>query len=160
MRVLDTTALLHFPLASLTGLAAPIQLAELERIAPERVFVAETSAVEWRHPLDQSIEAARRMAAKTGALAGLSATDLHVLALTMAVGGPLVTDDYRLQNCCAAAGLEFEPVMTEGISELWSWLLFCSGCGASAVADDTSRGGELGVCERCASPLRLRRERR
>lgn len=160
MRVLDTAALLHYPLTDLVGYAHPDQLRELQNLAPERTFLVESSPLEWRLPSQESLTQATEIAQTTGDLGGLSATDLAILALVLEVGGALVTDDYRLQNCCTEAGVEFLPVMTEGISEAWSWVVLCPGCGARSEASDTSsRKGDLGECKRCGTGLKLKKVR-
>ena len=158
MRVLDTAALLHLPLSDLDGIAAESQRGELERLSPERAFALVAAPLEWNTPAPDSLARAHELAAGTGDLAGLSPVDLDVLALALQLDAVMVTDDYRLQNCCAVAGLAHETVLTEGIREEWRWSLQCTGCGALKDADSQSTTkGDHGNCNVCGSAYRLRK---
>ncbi len=160
MRVLDTAALLHLPLLSLRGLVAHSQRHEVEALAPERLIEFEVAEIQWLSPSAESLSLATECARGTGDLAGLSPVDLDLLALAMESGLPLVTDDYRLQNCCKSAGLVYETVKTTGIDAQWEWKLVCSGCKVeldSRETDASDRKGSHGSCDRCGAPLRMRK---
>lgn len=151
--VLDSTALLHWPLERLAkGVCSPLQLEEVERLSPARRLLVEGATIDWRTPSEGDLRTAREAAAASGDLPRLSPVDLEVLAL--ALGGPfrLVTDDYRLQNVAMRAGLEVESIATAGASAVWAWVWRCTGCrrehhveadASLSVKDD---GPECDVC--------------
>ena len=69
--VLDTTALLHWPLERLAGgVCCPSQLDELERLSPARRMLVEAAQIEWMNPSPAHLEAATSAAASTGDLPG------------------------------------------------------------------------------------------
>jgi rRNA maturation endonuclease Nob1 len=153
MPVVDTAALLHWPIERLRGcIAAYSQLQELERLSPPRVMLVEAAGIEWR---TEPVALAQEAATKTGDLARLSPVDLEVLALTMASGEVLYTDDYSLQNVCRAQGLSFEAVSNKTSKEQWRWQLRCTGCKARVPV--TSK--EPRDCDICGSPMLVKRAR-
>lgn len=163
MRVLDTAALLHWPVTELTGnICSVSQQAELERVSPQRWMLIQAIDIEWRDVSEQWLAKARECAAQSGDLPRLSDVDLDVLALALGLDIALVTDDYRLQNTMNAAGKLSNSVGTSGAKQVWNWELRCTGCRvAQDVAEDVSRSkkGDVGECERCGSPLVLKRKR-
>ena len=163
MRVLDTAALLHWPVTELVGnICAMSQQAELERVSPQRWMLIQAIDIEWRDVTEQWLEKAKECAAESGDLPRLSDVDLDVLALALGLELALVTDDYRLQNTMNAAGKTSKSVGTAGAKQVWKWELRCTGCRAAQdVPEDVSRSkkGEVGDCDRCGSPLVLKRKR-
>ncbi len=163
MRVLDTAALLHWPVTELVGnICAMSQQAELERVSPQRWMLIQAIDIEWREVSEQWLETAKECAAQSGDLPRLSDVDLDVLALALGLELALVTDDYRLQNTMNAAGKTSKSVGTAGTKQVWKWELRCTGCRtAQDVPEDVSRSkkGEVGDCDRCGSPLVLKRKR-
>lgn len=163
MRVLDTAALLHWPVTELVGnICAMSQQAELERVSPQRWMLIQAIDIEWREVSEQWLETAKECAAQSGDLPRLSDVDLDVLALALGLELALVTDDYRLQNTMNAAGKTSKSVGTAGAKQVWKWELRCTGCRtAQDVPEDVSRSkkGEVGDCDRCGSPLVLKRKR-
>ena len=158
MRVLDTAALLHWPLSKLNGKVVHSQRDELIRISPDREIILDAAELDWMTPSPENIQQATKLAKSTGDLAGLSNTDLELLALTIQLDAILVTDDYRLQNCCAASSLVYETVMTTGISEKWSWYLVCTGCGGiNQNGDVSSKQNNHGTCANCGSKYKMRK---
>ena len=163
MRVLDTAALLHWPVTELVGnICAMSQQAELERVSPQRWMLIQAIDIEWREVSEQWLETAKECAAQSGDLPRLSDVDLDVLALALGLELALVTDDYRLQNTMNAAGKTSKSVGAAGAKQVWKWELRCTGCRtAQDVPEDVSRSkkGEVGDCDRCGSPLVLKRKR-
>jgi len=163
MRVLDTAALLHWPVSELTGnICATSQQAELERVSPQRWMLVQAIDIEWRDVNQQWLDKARECAARSGDLPRLSDVDLDVLALALSLELELVTDDYRLQNTMNTAGKDSQSVGTAGAQHVWKWELRCTGCRVSQdVAEDVSRSrkGGVGECDRCGSPLVLKKKR-
>jgi UPF0271 protein len=88
-----------------------------------------------------------------GEQARLSAADIDVLALSLSLRVPCVTDDYSIQNVAAALGVEVVPFKQGGIEEIWRWGLRCPGC--HRWFDEA--GG--GTCPVCGSGLRTSRRR-
>ena len=163
MRVLDTAALLHWPVSELTGnICAVRQQAELERVSPQRWMLVQALDIDWRDVPPKWLKEAKECAAQSGDLPRLSDVDLDVLALALGLNLPLVTDDYRLQNTMNAAGKQSATVGTKGAKQVWKWELRCTGCRISIdVPENVSRSkkGDVGDCDRCGSPLVLKRKR-
>ena len=163
MRVLDTAALLHWPVSELTGnICAVSQQAELERVSPQRWMLVQALDIDWRDVPPNLLSEAKECAAQSGDLPRLSDVDLDVLALALGLNLPLVTDDYRLQNTMNAAGKQSATVGTKGAKQVWKWELRCTGCRISIdVPENVSRSkkGDVGDCDRCGSPLVLKRKR-
>ena len=162
--VLDTTALLHWPLERLAGgVCAPSQLDELERLSPARRMLIEAAQLDWMNPTSSQLDDAKSAAAATGDLPRLSTVDLEVLALALGMQRVLVTDDYRLQNVAMQAGLEARSLATKGAKQPWSWVWRCTGCGKQhAVQTDTQRkrDGPGPECHDCGRPTVMKRARR
>lgn len=160
--VLDTSALINWPLVSLDGgFVVESQRLEVVRISPDRMLPIEAARMNWSSPSRESLEEATRIASKTGDLDGLSETDLRLFALAIELGGHMHTDDYRLQNLCSSVGLKWTPVESKGISEVWEWEIRCRGCGAVADGSENTRPASEGVgeCIECGSELRVVKKR-
>ena len=98
MPVLDTAALLHWPAERLQGgIATHSQLDELRKLSPQRAMLVESIEMEW---MSMGTGDAESAAANTGDLPRLSPVDLEILAVALATGQTLFTDDYSLQNVC------------------------------------------------------------
>ena len=161
MRVLDTAALLYWPVTEITGGICSIsQQAELEKVSPQRYMLVSSIDVDWREVDSNWLEKARELAADSGDLPRLSNVDLDVLALAVGLELPLYTDDYRLQNTMQKAGFETKPVGTSGANQVWRWELRCTGCGKkeSVPSDvESSRTGPVKDCQVCGSQMLLKR---
>ena len=150
MEVLDTAALLTWPLEMLMGgVCAESQLDEVERLSPSRHMMLESQGPRFEAPNPDAIELATSASQETGDFSGLSSVDLDVLAIALSTGHTLVTDDYRLQNVCQHRGHPWRGVVQEGVREVRKHALVCVGCGA------VQSGGD--VCPDCGSPLKLKR---
>lgn len=163
-RVLDTAALLHWPLERLTGgVCAASQLDELTNLSQERALLVEPADVVWRAVPEAWLTHAKDVASTTGDLPRLSDVDLDVLALALGLSAVLVTDDYRLQNCYTHAGGRVEAVVNAPSTAVWTWELRCIGCRDTAeVPADVQRSKDkmAGECQRCGSPMHVKRRRR
>jgi len=162
VEVLDTSALLSWSVDALEGgFVVEGQRAEINRIAPERILSIEAARLNWISPSNNSLKEATELAMVTGDLVGLSKTDLSILALALEKNGRVHTDDYRLQNLCSAAGLEWSSVEKTGISQVWSWEVRCPGCGnVEEARKETAPAGEnVGNCKNCGAGLRVSRKR-
>ena len=139
MRVLDTAALLHWPVTQLAdGVCAISQQVELERVSPQRsLLVQSLDSIEWRDIPSAWLQTAREAAAQSGDLPRLSDVDLDVLALALALDATLVTDDYRLQNTMQFLDRPTQSVGTVGAKQVWKWE-------AGSFLEVGSRGGKQG----------------
>lgn len=163
MRVLDTAALLHWPVHELNGNICSVgQQAELERVSPQRWMLVQALDIDWRDADAAWLTQARECAAQSGDLPRLSDVDLEVLALAIGLQLPLVTDDYRLQNTMKFSGRESTSVDTKGAKQVWTWIRRCTGCRhTTEVPEDVARSkkGDVGDCDRCGAALVLKRKR-
>ena len=154
MPVLDTAALLHWPVNRLEGgIVAHSQLDELRKLSPERAMLVESIDMNWMScGLDEATEAA----SNTGDLARLSPVDLEILALAISTGEKLFTDDYSLQNVCRSLGHQFEAVSNRKSTQQWGWQLKCIGCKATKKVDSQKEQ----ECDICGSPMKVKRSRK
>lgn len=164
MRVLDTAALLHWPVDQLAdGVCAVSQQAELERVSPQRsLLVQSLDSIEWRDVPPAWLQEAKEAAASSGDLPRLSDVDVDVLALAIALDATLVTDDYRLQNTMQALQRPTKSVGTTGAKQVWRWELRCTGCRATSPVPanvDRSKKGSVADCDVCGSPMNVKRAR-
>jgi len=158
--VVDTSALLYWPLTELNGaIIVQSQVKELERHSPARAEMVEAVGVIISEPTVDSISSASMAAMETGDMGGLSVTDLHLVAMAYERNCVLVTDDYRMQNLSERMGVRWRSVDSDGISEFWIWRLKCVGCGREFDSPEspTNRKGILGECIDCGSDLKLKR---
>ena len=153
MPVLDTAALLHWPVERMVGgIVAHSQLEELRRLSPQRAMLIESIDIEW---MSMGTKDAESAAATTGDLPRLSPVDLDILALALATGETLFTDDYSLQNVCRSVNHPFEAVSNKRSRQQWSWELRCIGCRATKKADSQKEE----ECDICGSPMKVKRSR-
>ena len=153
MPVLDTAALLHWPVERMVGgIVAHSQLEELRRLSPQRAMLIESIDIEW---MSMGTKDAESAAATTGDLPRLSPVDLDILALALATGETLYTDDYSLQNVCRSVNHPFEAVSNKRSRQQWSWELRCIGCRATKEADSQKEE----ECDICGSPMKVKRSR-
>ena len=153
MPVLDTAALLHWPTERMQGgIVAHSQLEELRKLSPQRAMLVESIEMEWMSIGTGDAETA---AASTGDLPRLSPVDLEILALALATGQTLFTDDYSLQNVCRSLNHPFEAVSNKRSKQQWAWELRCIGCRATKKADSKDEQ----ECDICGSPMKIKRSR-
>ena len=153
MPVLDTAALLHWPVERMVGsIVAHSQLEELRRLSPQRAMLIESIDIEW---MSMGTGDAENAAATTGDLPRLSPVDLDILALALATGETLFTDDYSLQNVCRSVSHPFEAVSNKRSRQQWSWELRCIGCRATKKAESQKEE----ECDICGSPMKVKRSR-
>ncbi len=161
-KVLDTAALISWPLVELNeGMVVEGQIEEVRRVSEARIVEIDVANLKWIKPTEISIEKATNLAISSGDLAGLSDVDLRLLALTLEKNARLHTDDYRLQNICQMAGLNWSSVELSGISQVWSWEIRCEGCEEvhEHLQGTIPASKEIGGCRNCGSRLRMKRKR-
>ena len=163
MRVLDTAALLHWPVAELVnGICSGSQGQGIERVSPKRAMLVLALDIEWRQVSAEWLEMAREVAAKSGDLPRLSDVDVDVLSLALGLDLPLITDDYRLQNVMQSVGKIATSVESKGSKKVWRWELRCTGCRVKTEVPsdvDRSKKGEVKDCDICGSPMMLKKAR-
>lgn len=153
MPVLDTAALLHWPVNRLEGgIVAHSQLDELRKLSPERAMLVESIDMNW---MSCGLGEATEAASMTGDLPRLSPVDLEILALAILTGEKLFTDDYSLQNVCRSLGHDFESVSNKKSTQQWGWQLRCIGCKATKKVESKTEQ----ECEICGSPMKVKRVR-
>jgi len=160
-RVLDTAALIAWPITELSGgLIVRHQEEELLRISPDRAALLDSMGLVFCQPYQDSIDMAVVAAKQSGDISGISETDLALVSLALERSALLITDDYRMQNIASALNVEWKGVSEAGISEVWSWVLICSGCGNEFEAPESTnkKRNNHGDCHDCGSALRLKRE--
>ncbi|NLU46052.1 MAG: nucleic acid-binding protein [Euryarchaeota archaeon] len=78
---------------------------------------------------DESMDAVRDVAARSGDLGRLSDVDMTVIALALDTQGTILTDDYSIQNVARLMSVPFRPVGQTGITRTERWNYRCVGCG-------------------------------
>ena len=159
--VLDTSALISWPLSELNGsMIVNSQIAELEKFSPARAQIIQSLGLIISEPSRDSISEVSKLAVETGDMSGISQTDLSLVALAYSKGAVLVTDDYRMQNLAEKLEMEWMAVVMEGISGTWEWELRCIGCGTVFHSPEkpSHKKREIEECMNCGSSLRLRKK--
>lgn len=111
-----------------------------------------------RSPKRESLEMVRQKANISGDLMVLSEADLSIIALALDLKSEgkdpvIVSDDYSLQNVCSLLSLKFKPMITKGIKEELSWLIYCPACGATY-------GSSERTCKICGHRLKRKVHRK
>ena len=161
-RVLDTAALIAWPIAELSGgLIVHHQEEELRRISPDRAAILSSIGLDICQPSQEFLNSVTQTAQQSGDISGISETDLALLSLALERDVTLVTDDYRMQNLAEIMNIQWLVVSETAINEIWSWALICSGCRKKFDAPEitNSSSKEYGNCHDCGSELRLKREK-
>jgi UPF0271 protein len=104
-------------------------------------------------PSPASLAHTKEEAKRRGEFGTLTPADLSVVALALdlrhAGATPVVlSDDYGVQNLSGALALRWRPLMTRGIRRVWTWVVYCPGCGKGF------RSLRHAVCDVCGTPLR------
>ena len=158
MAILDTAALLAWPIERLSGgIVALSQLRELENVSTDRAMLIESIELNWISPDEKNLKLAKDAANKSGDLTKLSNVDIDLIALCFQLDEVLYTDDYRIQNTLAKAGKHWKNVIQTGITGVWIWMQICTGCGKSK---NSNEGAKELICEHCGSPLKLKKKKR
>ena len=161
-RVLDTAALIAWPMTELSGgLIVRHQEEELLRISPDRAAILDSMGLVFCKPNQDSIDLAVDAAKQSGDISGISETDLALVSLALERSALLVTDDYRMQNIAIFLDIEWQGVSEVGIREVWSWTLVCIGCKSEYDAPESTdaRQKNYGECHDCGAALRLKRKK-
>lgn len=95
----------------------------------------------------------RDAAAQGGESGRLSAADVDVLAVALALGGEVATDDYTVQNLARRLGIAFRGVQLAGITSEYRFVPRCTGCGRFLEKEEPD-------CPVCGSPIKMVKDRR
>ena len=161
MAVLDTTALLNWPIERCRGeIVSILQQRELETVDQQRWLLIDSLEMDWRTATIDERQTAIEIASKTGDLPRLSDVDIDLLALAIANETTLITDDYRMKNVARSANVSVQGVMTTGGKKQWKWILRCIGCRQTEEVSSEahrSKHDDVKTCDRCGSPMKLKR---
>lgn len=155
MKVLDTSAILRFPL-DFSGshyILPDSVLDELEKSHDENAKTSvgvsiNKSYIKISNPSAKTCEHVRQKASDTGDIDSLSDTDIEVLALAFERSCPLISDDYAIQNVASYLKIPFESMSQDGIKKMIRWVKKCTGCGK------IFKGKAEATCDVCGSKLR------
>ena len=161
-RVLDTAALIAWPITELSGgLIVRHQEEELLRISPDRAALLDSMGLVFCQPDEGSIDLVLVAAKQSGDISGNSENDLALVSLALERSALLITDDYRMQNIASFLDIEWQGVSEVGIREVWSWNLVCSGCKREYDAPESTDAKQknYGECHDCGAALGLKRKK-
>jgi UPF0271 protein len=108
-----------------------------------------------KEPDVKFIDAAKKLAQKSGDLVKMSKPDLSVIALALELKdyNPLiVTDDYAIANVAELSSIKVSHVMSKGITKVGNWIRYCSACGILYGKNEKT-------CNVCGNRLRSRLKR-
>ena len=108
-----------------------------------------------KEPDVKFIDAAKKLAQKSGDLVKMSKPDLSVIALALELKdyNPLiVTDDYAIANVAELSSIKVSYVMSKGITKVGNWIRYCSACGILYGKNEK-------ICNVCGNRLRSRLKR-
>ena len=96
-------------------------------------------------PSPGTVRRVTEAASETGDVTRLSPADTDLLALSLDLGGVIVTDDYAVQNVAQSLGLKVKSILQRAARPR-RWKYRCTGCGRRYSAP--------GTCTVCGSPLK------
>jgi len=116
----------------------------------------EDGRLEVREPEKWAIKRVQIIMETSGDILRLSEVDTEILALAVTLTESyepiLVTDDYSIQNLSKILKILYRSVLTQGIEEVYRWILICQGC--KKQYPPQYKGED---CEICGSKLFKRR---
>lgn len=95
----------------------------------------------------------RDEAIKGGEAPRLSGADVDVLAVALALGGEIATDDYTVQNVARRLAIPVRGIQQAGITTEFRFIPRCTGC--RRILDKPAA-----ECPVCGSPVRTVKDRR
>ena len=129
--VLDASALISSPV-TFEGYTVKEIIEEVKSFpASTRVLPQKIQVMEPRPELVKKVENATK---QTGDRLSVADTKLIALALELSEEGKdpvITTDDFSIQNVAAFLGLNYRPVLTQGIKEAIKWIWICPTCNRS-----------------------------
>jgi|YelNatPaOPRAMG01_1025707.scaffolds.fasta_scaffold11198_8 UPF0271 protein len=126
--VLDTSAIIYLQdFRKFDKIFIPTLVAEevKDRLSVMKLESLNAKKIEPNKKFLDEVEA---IAKKTGDLEKLSKTDIQVLALAKELKATIISDDYNIQNVAKKLKIEFLPVFSKGIKEIFFWKKYCPNC--------------------------------
>jgi len=126
--VLDTSAIIYLQdFRKFDEIFIPTLVAEevKDRLSVMKLESLNAKKIEPNKKFLDEVEA---IAKKTGDLEKLSKTDIQVLALAKELKATIISDDYNIQNVAKKLKIEFLPVFSKGIKEIFFWKKYCPNC--------------------------------
>ncbi len=87
-----------------------------------------TNRLKIQDPISEFIEMVKEKSKKTGDFNELSEQDISLIALCLQLNGELITDDFAISNVAKNLNIKVSPLMTSGIKDVGTWILYCPGC--------------------------------
>ena len=120
----------------------------------------ENGKIQLKTPLEKHKMKVKAVANKMGDLHLLSKTDLDVLAVAseLQIEGlkpKIVTDDYSIQNVASKMKIEFIPLTTGGINQIFEWIRYCPACYKKFLSNY-----KMASCSICGTKLKRKPKRK
>jgi UPF0271 protein len=133
-RVLDATAFYAgIPFTSndsfITTSAVYDEIQHIKKKQGILEMLQQTNRLQIRDPSDEFISIVKNAADKTGDSTTISEQDISIVALALENKIELITDDFAVTNVARQLKIQTLPLMTQGISTVGKWIIYCSMCG-------------------------------
>ena len=133
-RVLDATAFYAgIPFTSndsfMTTSAVYDEVEHIKKKHGALEMLQQTNRLQIREPSDEFITIVKNAAVKTGDSITISKQDITIIALALENKIELITDDFAVTNVARQLKIQTLSLMTQGISTVGKWIIYCSMCG-------------------------------
>jgi len=92
-------------------------------------MLQQTNRLQIRDPDNEYINIVKDTANKTGDSITISEQDISIVALALENKIELITDDFAVTNVAKQLKIQTLSLMTQGISTVGKWIIYCSMCG-------------------------------
>ena len=92
-------------------------------------MLQQTNRLQIRDPDKEYISIVKDTANKTGDSVTISEQDISIVALALENKIELITDDFAVTNVAKQLKIQTLSLMTQGISTVGKWIIYCSMCG-------------------------------
>ena len=92
-------------------------------------MLQQTNRLQIRDPDEKFINIVKDTADKTGDNTTISKQDISIVALALENKIELITDDFAVTNVAKQLKIQTLSLMTQGISTVGKWIIYCSMCG-------------------------------
>jgi len=92
-------------------------------------MLQQTNRLQIRDPDKKYISIVKDTANKTGDSVTISEQDISIIALALENKIELITDDFAVTNVAKQLKIQTLSLMTQGISTVGKWIIYCSMCG-------------------------------
>ena len=133
-RVLDATAFYAgIPFTSndsfMTTSAVYDEVEHIKKKHGALEMLQQTNRLQIREPSDEFITLVKNASVKTGDSTTISKQDITIIALALENKIELITDDFAVTNVARQLKIQTLSLMTQGISTVGKWIIYCSMCG-------------------------------